>query len=84
MIAFGAPYSARMLPCPASSLAASVKQIQKEFLAVHLGDGGGASAKNLEIARTGCRNVLVQIGVLQHDPVLRSARMLEISSKKNM
>jgi len=83
MIAFGAPYSARLLPCQSGSLAASVQQAQKEFLAVRLGGGGSVSVRNVEIARTGCRNVLVQIGVLNQELVLRSTRMLEVSSEKN-
>jgi len=83
MVAFGAPYSARLLPCQSGSLAASVQQAHKEFLAVRLGGGGSVSARNLGIALIGCRNVLVQLGVLNHELVLRSTRMLEVSSDKN-
>jgi len=83
MIAFGAPYSARLLPCQSGSLAASVQFAQKEFLAVRLGGGGSVNTRNTEIARTGCRNVLVQAGVLNHELALRSTRMLEVSSEKN-
>ncbi len=83
MIAFGAPYSARLLPCQSGSLAASVQHVQKEFLAVRLGGGGGVNTQNMEIARTGCRNVLVQMGVLRQELTLRSTRMLEVTSEKN-
>jgi len=57
--------------------------MQKEFLAVRLGGGGGVNANNREIARIGCCNVLVQMGVLRQELVLRSTRMLEVSSEKN-
>jgi len=83
MIAFGAPYSARLLPCKSGSLAASVQQAHKAFLAIRLGGGGGVSARNLGIALIGCRNVLIQMGVLHHELVLRSTRMLEVSSENN-
>jgi len=83
MIAFGAPYSARLLPSHAGSLGASVQRAEKEFLAVRLGGGGGVNTKTLEIARTGCRNVLIQAGVLNQELALRSTRMLEVTSEKN-
>jgi len=83
MIAFGAPYSARLLPSQTGSLAASVQQAQKAFVAVRLGGGGGVNTKTLEIADTGCRNVLVQAGLLNQELTLRSTRMLEVTSEKN-
>jgi len=83
MIAFGAPYSARLLPSQTGSLAQSVQKSNKAFVAVHLGGGASANTQNLEIAQTGCRNVLVQAGVLADDLVLRSTRMLEVTSEKN-
>ena len=83
MIAFGAPYSARLLPCQSGTLAASVQQANKALVTVRLGGGGGIFANNLEIAQTGCRNVLVQAGVLNQELVLRSTRMLEVTSEKN-
>lgn len=83
MIAFGAPYSARLLPSHHGSLAASVQYAQKAFLCVRLGGGGSVTAKNLQIARIGCRNVLIQMGVLHHELTLRSTRMLEVTTEKN-
>jgi len=83
MIAFGAPYSARLLPSETGSLAHSVAQQDGVFVAVRLGGGGSAAASSINIAEIGCRNVLVQAGVLKHELVLRSTRMLEITSEKN-
>lgn len=83
MIAFGAPYSARVLPAPVGSLAAAVQHLEKAFIGVCLGGGGSAGARNIETALIGCRNVLVQAGVLQQELILRSTRMLEVKSEDN-
>lgn len=83
MIAFGAPYSARLLPGHRGSLANAVQNDEKDFVAVRLGGGGSVSAHSIDIAHIGCRNVLVQAGALNQELVLRSTRMLEVSSHKN-
>lgn len=83
MIAFGAPYSARLLPSHTGSLAASVQANDKEFVVVYLGGGGSINASCLDIASIGCKNVLVHAGILKHDLVLRATRMLEVDSYKN-
>lgn len=83
MIAFGAPYSARLLPSHAGSLAACAQANSKEFVVVYLGGGGSVNASCLDIAHIGCRNILVHAGILQHDLVLRATRMLEVDSHKN-
>lgn len=83
MIAFGAPYSARLLPGHAGSLACAIQQREKEFIALRLGGGGGVDASCIDIAHIGIRNVLVQAGLLKHDLVLRATRMLEVGSSKN-
>jgi len=83
MIAFGAPYSARLLPEHVGSLAAVMQAHKKAFISVCLGGGGSANSRNMEIAQTGCRNVLVQHSVLNTELVLRSTRMLEVTSDKN-
>lgn len=83
MIAFGAPYSARLLPEHTGSIASVMQEYKKAFIGVCLGGGGSANARNIEIAQTGCRNVLVQHGVLSTELVLRSTRMLEVTSDKN-
>lgn len=83
MIAFGAPYSARLLQSNAGSLATTAQNKDLEFLAVRLGGGGSINAGCIDIANIGCRNVLVQTGVLKQDLVLRATRMLEVSTHKN-
>lgn len=83
MIAFGAPYSTRLLPGHEGSLATTAQNLDKEFVAVRLGGGAGINANCIEVALTGCRNVLVHIGLLQQDLVLRATRMLEVTSQKN-
>lgn len=83
MIAFGAPYSARLLPAHVGSLASAAAQNDKAFLAVRLGGGGSIDARCLDVAHIGCRNVLVQAGLLKQELVLRATRMLEITSARN-
>lgn len=83
MIAFGAPYSARLLPVENGSLAKAATDLEKEFVAVRLGGGASSKAKCIETAMTGCKNVLVQKGLLKQDLELRSTRMLEVTSPAN-
>lgn len=83
MIAFGAPYSTRLLPANEGSLATNVQNRDKEFVAVRLGGGGSVSANCIDIAHIGCRNVLVHIGMLEQELVLRATRMLEVGSQEN-
>ncbi len=83
MIAFGAPYSARLLPEHDGSLASVLQTLQKPFIGVYLGGGSSANSRNIEIAQIGCRNVLVQHQLLKTELILRSTRMLEVTSDKN-
>jgi len=83
MVAFGAPYSARLIPGHTGSLASTVQNQDKTFVAVRLGGGGSVSANCIDIAHIGCRNILVQAGLLKHELVLRATRMLEVDSYKN-
>ena len=79
MVAFGAPNSVRL---PASrdpmSLQRCVDAAGIHYLQTELGGGASSSAETLEIARTGCRNLLIQMGVLNAEIVLRASRMLEV------
>ena len=79
MIAFGAPNSMRM-PCQAGhgTLDSEVKAQGKVFITTELGGGGTATAETLDIARTGCLNVLSHIGLLERPLSLRATRMLEL------
>lgn len=83
MIAFGAPYSARLLLGHAGSLATTLQNTEKEFISIRLGGGGSIDASCIDIASIGIRNVLVQAGLLKQELVLRATRMLEVSSSKN-
>lgn len=83
MIAFGAPYSTRLALDNTDTLAISLYEQNSAYMCAWLGGGGVATASRIEIATTGCRNALVQCGVLQHELVLRSTRMLEVTSNKN-
>jgi len=84
MVAFGAPNSVRL---PESSEPMSLQRCVDaagiHYLQTELGGGGSSSAETLEIARTGCRNILVQMGVLKSDISLRASRMLEVRGKDN-
>jgi N-alpha-acetyl-L-2,4-diaminobutyrate deacetylase len=79
MIAFGAPNSVRFPASgPASCLQAAVAAAGKAYVQTELGGGGGCTAETLEVARTGCFNVLRFMGVLKEEVQLRATRMLEV------
>ncbi len=83
MIAFGAPYSARLLPEHQGSLSNAASSFQKEYVLALLGGGASTHANAIEVALTGCKNALVQLGLLKQELVLRSTRMLEVASENN-
>jgi len=83
MIAFGADYSARLLPASSDTLAYAIQEQNKPYIAVRLGGGGSCHASGVESALVGMKNVLVQLQMLNHDLVLRATRMLEVTSGKN-
>jgi N-alpha-acetyl-L-2,4-diaminobutyrate deacetylase len=81
MIAFGAPNSLRMLETSTRGmLDTEVEQRDKIFVTTELGGGGTASSTAVRSALIGCKNVLIQAGVLNADFALRMSRMLEIKS----
>ncbi len=81
MIAFGAPFSARTLPV--RGLGAEATAREKNYVCVYLGGGGSCSKSNIDIAMIGCRNVLIQQGILDSELILRSTRMLETREEAN-
>jgi len=83
MIAFGAPFSTRLTQLPNDSIASCLNEAETPFVRVYLGGGASACANLIEAAWTGCRNTLVHLGVLNEEFVLRSTRMLEVSSDDN-
>ncbi|MEE9334958.1 MAG: succinylglutamate desuccinylase/aspartoacylase family protein [Granulosicoccaceae bacterium] len=81
MISFGAPNSVRMLELQERGMLDShVESMKKIMLTILIGSGGGVDSHALKIANTGCRNVLVQMGVLNEEIQLRATRMLEVEN----
>jgi len=84
MVAFGAPNSVRL---PNSTdpmtLQHSVDAADIHYVQTELGGGGSSSAETLEIARTGCRNLLIQMGVLNAEIALRASRILEVRGSEH-
>lgn len=81
LIAFGAPNSVRLLESSERGMLDTYVESQnKVMLTALLGAGGGVSKNMLNIADTGCRNVLTQLGVLDAEIQLRATRMLEVSN----
>ena len=79
MIAFGAPNSLRMRELDdRGMLDTLVESSGKIFVTTELGGGGSSTRESLEIAHTGCLNVLKHADVLTGEVTLRSTRMLEM------
>lgn len=79
MIAFGAPNSLRLLEnSERGMLDTEVENQNKVFVTTELGGGGSASSTAIRSALIGCRNVLVEAGVLDQELGLRMSRMLEV------
>ncbi|MBX2838566.1 MAG: succinylglutamate desuccinylase/aspartoacylase family protein [Gammaproteobacteria bacterium] len=79
MIAFGAPNSLRLLEVSDRGMLDSVvEEANKIFVTTELGGGGTATSTQIRSCLIGCRNVLVQSGLLQQELALRMSRMLEI------
>ena len=83
MIAFGAPNSLRMRELDdRGMLDTTVESEGKVFVTTELGGGGTATPDTLAIAYTGCRNLLIQSGVLRGELQLSSTRMLEMPERE--
>lgn len=68
MLAFGAPYSMRMLELDSVGLFDSaVEDAGKVFVSTELGGGGTSTAKSVAIAERGVRGFLRHAGVLKDD-----------------
>ncbi|MGN6319526.1 N(2)-acetyl-L-2,4-diaminobutanoate deacetylase DoeB [Trinickia sp.] len=68
MLAFGAPYSMRMLELDSVGLFDSaVEEAGKVFVSTELGGGGTSTAKSVAIAERGVRGFLRHAGVLNGD-----------------
>jgi len=85
MISFGAPNSVRMLELQERGMLDShVESLNKTMLTILLGSGAGVSSDALKIANIGCRNMLIQLKVLNADIMLRATRMLEVEKDNCM
>lgn len=66
MRAFNAPYSMRMLELDAGAMYDTAAERQgKIFVTTELGGGGSSTARSVEIAARGVRNLLVHAGIIQ-------------------
>jgi len=84
MIAFGAPNSLRMREMDdRGMLDTLVESSGKIFVTTELGGGGSSTRESLEIAHTGCLNVLKHSNVLEGEVTLRSTRMLEMPQNQS-
>lgn len=77
--AFGAPFSVKMLEIDAVGMYdTAAEEMGKVFVTTELGGGGTASARTVEIAITGCRNLLAAAGILKAEITQRSTRWLDM------
>jgi N-alpha-acetyl-L-2,4-diaminobutyrate deacetylase len=77
--AFGAPFSVRMLEIDAVGMFdTAAEEMGKIFVTTELGGGGTARARTVEIARQGCRDLLIAAGILGGPPGARPTRWLDM------
>ncbi|WP_025055912.1 N(2)-acetyl-L-2,4-diaminobutanoate deacetylase DoeB [Sulfitobacter noctilucicola] len=79
MQAFNAPYSVRMLEIDnVGMFDTEVEEQGKVFVTTELGGAGTASAKTVDIARRGIRNLLIHAGILTGDIDVRETVQLDM------
>lgn len=77
--AFGAPFSVRMLEIDAVGMFdTAAEDMGKVFVSTELGGGGTASARTVEIARRGVRDLLTAAGVVTGTVEPRPTRWLDM------
>jgi len=77
--AFGAPFSARMREIDAVGMFdTAAEDMGKVFVTTELGGGGTATARTVEIARRGCRDLLRAAGIVSGTPEARATRWLDM------
>lgn len=77
--AFGAPWSVRMREIDAEGMFdTTAEEMGKVFVTTELGGGGTARAETVEIARRGCRNLLIAAGALRGMPEPAATRWLDM------
>jgi N-alpha-acetyl-L-2,4-diaminobutyrate deacetylase len=79
MQAFNAPYSMRMLELDAGAMYdTAAEQLGKVFVTTELGGGGSSTARSVEIAERGVRNLLIHAGIIEGAIELRPTVMLDM------
>lgn len=77
--AFGAPFSVKMLEIDAVGMYdTAAEEMGKVFVTTELGGGGTASARTAEIARRGCRNLLIAAGILNGQAEVKPTEWLDM------
>jgi N-alpha-acetyl-L-2,4-diaminobutyrate deacetylase len=79
--AFAAPYSVKMLEIDAVGMFdTAVEEAGKTFVTTELRGGGTATAKSVQIARRGIKNLMHHLGILEGEPELVPSRFLDMPS----
>ena len=79
MRAFAAPWSMRMVEIdPVGMYDTTVEAAGKTFVTTELGGGGTATARTVDIARRGARNLLIHAGILDGEPEATDSVELEM------
>lgn len=79
MQAFNAPYSVKMLEIDSVGMFDTEVEAQgKTFVTTELGGGGTATARSIEIARKGVRNLLIHANILRGELTLEHSKQLEM------
>ncbi|MFN4153191.1 MAG: N(2)-acetyl-L-2,4-diaminobutanoate deacetylase DoeB [Paracoccaceae bacterium] len=77
--AFGAPYSVRMLEIDAVGMYdTAAEAMGKVFVTTELGGGGTASARTVQLAVDGLRNLLIAAGILRGEVAARPTQWLDM------
>ncbi|WP_285424723.1 N(2)-acetyl-L-2,4-diaminobutanoate deacetylase DoeB [Pseudomonas sp. efr-133-TYG-103a] len=83
MQAFNAPYSMRMLELDAAAMYDTAAEQQgKVFVTTELGGGGSSTARSVNIAERGVRNLLLRAGILEGEVQLQPTVMLDMPDER--
>lgn len=83
MQAFNAPYCVRMLEIDSVGMFDTEVEAQgKVFVTTELGGAGTATARSVEIARKGIRNLLIHAGILSGVPTVEATRALDMPDER--
>ncbi len=83
MIAFGAPNSLRLKRLARDNLLGNTAiEAGARYLAVRIGGGGASDVADVDLAFSGCMNILISLGMLDAPHTLRATRMLRIPDER--